>query len=395
MKRKDKQVTKRIFAVLRWIVVAPAMVVLLISCATLESGSNATTPGADTHSSNASSAETAEQGLENKVLAASASDLASSVVEGEQAEPILYRGNDRQVKLPPARQPIKFIGDDVSLNFEQAPLGEVMHAIMGDILGLDYVVDHPVKGTITLRTRTPVPRDQVFNILESLLKSNKVLMIRGKDDRFLITGSQQASKLSTGVSSAKGSGAGFSTVIIPLRYISAANMAEILKPVTDESAFVRVDNSRNLLMLAGTGAQLDGWLDMILTFDVDLLAGMSVGMFPLENSSVKEMEGVLKGLLGESGAAADLSHLVRIIPINRLNSILVVTPRAHYLDTVGGWVERLDSAPDSNFEKRLYVYPVQNTTASRLADLLSNIYAGSRGSSRSRSSSGSSRRWRA
>jgi len=166
-------------------------------------------------------------------------------------------------------------------------------------------------------------------------------------------------------------------------------MAEILKPVADEAAFVRVDNSRNLLMLAGTGAQLDGWLDMILTFDVDLLAGMSVGMFPLENSSVEEMHDVLTGLLGESGAAADLSHLVRIIPIIRLNSILVVTPRAHYLDKVSTWIDRLDSAPDSNFEKRLYVYPVQNTTATRLADLLNSIYSGDTGRSTGRSQSGS------
>ena len=381
MKLNDEHVTKNRFPKLQQLLLWPAMAVLLVSCATLESTSVDSPPSENTASS--------DGGLEERVLASSASNLAESVVGSERAQPVLYRGNDKQVKLPPAREAINFIGKDVSLNFENAPLSEVMHAIMGDILGLEYVVDQPVKGTITLRTRTPVPRDQVFSILESLLMANKVLMIRGEDNRFLITGSQQASRLSPGVSSAKGSGTGFSTVVIPLQYISAANMAEILKPVADESAFVRVDNARNLLMLAGTGAQLDGWLDMILTFDVDLLAGMSVGMFPLENSSVEEMHDVLIGLLGKSGAAADLSHLVRLIPIKRLNSILVVTPRAHYLDRVGAWVERLDAAPDSNFEKRLYVFPVQNTTATRLADLLNSIYAGSGGSSGSSGSSNS------
>jgi len=376
---------KNKFVELKWLLLVPTMASLLLSCSTLESTSTGSQSASET-----TPKQSANTSLEDKVLASSATDLADSVVDSDRAEPTIYRGNDTQIKLPPAREPIKFIGDDVSLNFEQAPLNEVMHAIMGDILGLDYVVDQPVKGTVTLRTRTPVPRGQVFSILESLLKANKVLMIRGEDNRFLITGSQQASKLSPSLSRASGPGTGFSTVVIPLRYISAANMAEILKPVADEAAFVRVDNSRNLLMLAGTGAQLDGWLDMILTFDVDLLAGMSVGMFPLENSSVEEMNGILNGLLGESGAAADLSHLVRIIPIKRLNSILVVTPRAHYLDKVEQWIERLDSAPDSNFEKRLYVYPVQNTTASRLADLLNSIYSGGSGRSTSRSPSSSS-----
>jgi general secretion pathway protein D len=64
-----------------------------------------------------------------------------------------------------------------------------------------------------------------------------------------------------------------------------------------------------------------------------------------------------------------------VVPVKRLNSILIVTPRSHYLDTVGAWIERLDGLPDSKFEKRLYVYPVQNTSASRLAELLNRIYA--------------------
>jgi general secretion pathway protein D len=314
----------------------------------------------------------------SKPLSTSATELASESRDAEQrAQPVLYRGTDSQVNLPAAREPIRFIGDDVSLNFEQAPLSEVTHAIMSDILGLDYTVDNAIKGNVTLRSRTPIPRDQLLGILESLLKANKTLMIRGSDGRFLITSSGQARKLSPGISNPKNIIAGFSTIIVPLQYVSASNMAAILKPVADESAFVRIDNTRNLLMLAGTQSQLEGWMEMISTFDVDLLRGMSVGLFPLENTTVDEMNDALTGLLGgKDGAGADLSHLVRIVPVNRLNSILVVTPRAHYLDQVGTWVERLDTPPDSNFEKRLYVYPVQNTSASRLAKLLTDIYSG-------------------
>lgn len=317
-------------------------------------------------------------------LSSSASALAQEQVNEQRARPapVLYRGTDNTVNMPASKPSLKLIGDSVSLNFEQAPLSEVMHAIMSDILQLDYVVDQPVEGKVTLRTRTPVPRDQLLGILESLLQANNVLMIRGEDNRFLITGSEQGMRLSPGVSNPQSTGAGYSTMIIPLRYISAANMAEILGPVASDSAFVRVDNARNLLMLAGTRAQLDGWLEMVGTFDVDLLKGMSVGLFPLEHSSVNEINTALTALLSGasgSGTLSDLAHLVRIIPIERLNSILVVTPRAHYLDRIQLWVERLDTTPDANFEKRLYVYEVQNTTAGRLAKLLTSIYAGGGG----------------
>lgn len=378
----------------REFVITLAMSLALLSgCASIESGGGSVSDAV-------ASQPNGKPGVNAETinLSTSAAELAQATVNEEhRAEAVLYRGNNKQVQLPAVQQPIKMLGDDVSLNFEQAPLSEVMHAIMNDILALDYIVDHPVKGQVTLRTRTPVPRDQLLGILESLLQSNGALMIPGKNNRFLITGSKNGAGLSTGVASADSPGAGFSTIIVPLRYISAANMADILKPVAEESAFVRVDNARNLLMLRGTRDQQDGWLDMVSTFDIDMLAGMSVGLFPLENTTVAEMEDALEGLLGKGDAKSggtDFSHLVRIIPIKRLNSILVVSPRSHYLDRVGLWIDRLDAEPDSSFEKRLYVYPVQNTTAGRLADLISSIYSGTSsgsGSSANRNQFGESR----
>ncbi|MCH1491447.1 MAG: type II secretion system secretin GspD, partial [Luminiphilus sp.] len=159
----------------------------------------------------------------------------------------------------------------------------------------------------------------------------------------------------------------------------AGGMAEILKPLADEKAFVRVDNSRNLLMLAGTQAQLSGWLDIVATFDVDMLDGLGVGLFPLQNSGVEELVEALNQLLDEASGGpgeGSLSEIVRIMPFVRLNSVMVITPRAHYLDRMEIWIERLDRAPENGAEKRLYVYPVQNTTASRLAILLNSIYSG-------------------
>lgn len=311
----------------------------------------------------------------------SASDIANTVTE--RSKPVLYKGNDRQINMPPARQPIRVVGDAVSLNFEQAPLMEVVHAVLGDMLGLDYIVDSPVGGEVTLRTRTPVPRDELLGVLESLLQGNGAMLVRGEGDRFYVTKAAGAAKLAPVLSSPKNPVAGYSTVVIPLQYISASNMAEILKPVAPETAFMRVDNARNLLMLAGTQEQLRGWQQMISTFDVDALKGMSVGIFPLENSAVSDMADTLTGLLGsdEKAGGLGLGSLVRIIPIERLNSILVVTPRAHYLNQVGRWITRLDNAPDSHFEKRLYVYPVQNSSATRLAELLNSIYSGGGGSS--------------
>ncbi len=321
-----------------------------------------------------------------KATATSAAELAQRTLdETPPAQATILKGNNQVVKMPEKKPELLLFGDDVALNFEQAPLTEVIHAVMGDLLGLDYIVEHPIQGEVTLRTRSLLKRDEVLVVLESLLQSNGAVMVRDENDRFYISGSPNMSSLRPSFSSPKDQGPGFSNVIIPLSYISASEMASILEPMADETAFVRVDNRRNLLVLAGTRLQMDGWLEMINTFDIDIMKGMSVGIFPLVHSTVEEVEPALDALIGgvetasgKKGEKDDgaLAGLIRVIPLEQLNSILVITPRAHYLERVKHWIDRLDREPDANFEERLYVYPVQNSSAIRLADLLSQIYSG-------------------
>ena len=316
---------------------------------------------------------------DQRPLQKSVQDLAAEEIETEVSEPVKFLGSDQMVNLPKDESPVQFVGDAVTLSFENAPLSEVTHAVLSDILGVDYLVDGPIKGEVTLRTRTPIARDNLLNVLESLLKANGTLLIRDSGNRYIVSSSAAAMKLAPRVITRGDKAAGHSVMIIPLSYISASGMAEILKPLADDSAFIRVDSARNLLMLAGTEAQLSGWLDIVDTFDVDMLEGMSVGLFPLQYSGVEELVEALNTLLEEASgddAQGGLTDVVRVMPFIRLNSVLVITPRAHYLNKMEVWIERLDRAPENGAERRLYVYPVQNTTSGRLARLLNDIYSG-------------------
>jgi general secretion pathway protein D len=91
-----------------------------------------------------------------------------------------------------------------------------------------------------------------------------------------------------------------------------------------------------------------------------MLEGMSVGLFPLQYSGVEELVDALNQLLTEASAGdggSGLKDIVRVMPFVRLNSVMVITPRAHYLDRMETWIQRLDRAPENGAEKRLYVYP--------------------------------------
>jgi len=307
----------------------------------------------------------------------------------ERVAPVIIAGTDRQIKTPSIRKSVEFKGEAVALNFEQAPLTEVVHAVLGDILELDYMVEHPIEGEITLRTRTPVPRAQLLDILESLLQANNAYILRDKNNRYIVSSSPAMSKLRPAFENAASKGAGFSNVIVSLQYIGANEMAEILRPVASDGAFVRIDPIRNLLVLAGSRNQLDGWLDIISTFDIDILKGMSVGLFPLKESSPAEAEASLRAILETAlGPDNSVTSLVRIVPMERLNSLMIITPRAHYLEKIREWLDRVDQEPDYNNERRLFVYSVQNTSAAHLARMMGSVFGGSGGSS-STSGSGS------
>jgi general secretion pathway protein D len=75
--------------------------------------------------------------------------------------------------------------------------------------------------------------------------------------------------------------------------------------------------------------------------------------------------------LGESNP---LFGALRVMPIERLNSILVVTPRAAYLEEARRWIEKLDQPSDGGSEPQLYIYRVQNGNARHLASVLSGIF---------------------
>lgn len=313
--------------------------------------------------------------------------------EKKESQATIYKGNDRQLKFPSARPAIRLDGEAVQMNFEGAPLVDVVHAILGDTLKLDYVIEHPIKGKITLRTRSPIPRDQLLEVLESLLQANGVLMVRDPNDRYFVSASKALQTMVPQFESHNSKGAGYSTTVIPLQNIGAAEMADILKPVAGDKAFVRIDSARNILIMAGTRVQMSGWLDIISSFDIDTLKGMSVGVFPIEYADPAEIEAALGQIIASAGETAKSpSELIKLIPLERLGSLLVITPRAKLLEKVETWIKRLDKLPDSGAEPQLYVYPVQNGTASHIAELLGQLFGGgSSPSSRSGVAPGSNR----
>ncbi|MDR2093879.1 MAG: type II secretion system secretin GspD [Azoarcus sp.] len=338
----------------------------------------------------------------------------------DRTAPTLFPGNDAMINTPSARGSIAMRGGAVTLSFEQAPVTEVVHAVLGDLLKLDYSILTPLNGEVTLRTQGPVARAEVIPLLESVLQANGIALRADASGRYQIGAADAMKAVPRLPASSKELPASGGSLLVPLQYIGAAEMADILRPIAGQDALQRVDTTRNLLVLSGTRNEIDGWLEIIRTFDVDFFKGMSVGLFPLTHTTVSEVETALQALIGATGkpasatdqpgavpgaqpmpgmppaamtamgaglganvnkaknenggATGPLQGLIRIVPIERLNALMVVTPRAHYLELVKTWIGRLDRPNEGGSESRLWIYPVQNGSAEHLANLLNGLY---------------------
>jgi general secretion pathway protein D len=162
--------------------------------------------------------------------------------------------------------------------------------------------------------------------------------------------------------------------IVPLRYVGARDMVRLLEPFAKDAQAIRADELRNLVILAGTERELRHLLETIDMFDIDWMAGMSAGVFTLQNADVKSVMGEFEKLVGNA-QQSPLAGILRVIPIERMNALLVVSPNPQYLEQAKQWIERLDRGGGGD-GPRLYVYQLQNSRAEKIAPLLQQAFTG-------------------
>jgi len=314
-------------------------------------------------------------------LAGAAGEEGAGGIDGVET----YPGSGVFINEEAASRPTPVVSEDgeIVLNFEGESLQTVVHTILGEVLQETFVIGPGVGGEVTFSTSKPVSRDQLMPILELLLRWNGATLVYS-DGRYHVLPVSEAIKghLVPKLGDAS-KVAGYEVRAVPLRYISATEMAKILEPYVRDNAIVNVDLMRSMIFLAGTREELNNYLQTVEIFDVDWLSGMSVGVFPLKTVDVESITAELTEVFGTE-ADSPLAGLFRFIPLERLGSILVITPQESYLATAREWIERLDRGA-AGAGSQLYVYRVKNLEATVLAGYLTQLFGGTTGGGSQRS----------
>jgi general secretion pathway protein D len=303
-------------------------------------------------------------------------DATADNVAATENEPRVMLGSGVFVQGAGGRAANMYADDEgVTMNFERASLPEFLQVVFEIILNENYLIDPQVSGTVTLNTTRPVTQAAVLPIVESVLEQNGAALIQDEGVYKIVPLADAA-----GASNAPGVGRfpssrteGFGIQVVPLQHVSAAEIQGIVGPFVPRGSSLTVDEARNVLILSGPKYRLDDLLATIRTFDVDWLKGMSFAMIRLEYadaaSVVEELEAVIN-LGGES----PLAGIVRLMPVERLNAVLVITHSPEHVAEVQKIIDQFDWGLEGAAGRRLFVYELENGDAQNVARVLQQVF---------------------
>ncbi|MEM7693068.1 MAG: secretin N-terminal domain-containing protein [Pseudomonadota bacterium] len=222
----------------------------------------------------------------------------------------------------------------VSLNFQNEPLRNVIQRILGGILEVNYVADPGIQGAVTFRTERPIPLSQVIRVLQDILARNG-LAIR------LINGVYQvgtAGQLDFLEANAKSGKLGQDqTRVVRLARGKASTLAEAIGPVLPASVSVRTYEDTNALILEGNPADFAAVERLIKTLVDTGIAEQRVAVLQLRESPPDQVARRITELYASLGRAP-----VTVIPLAERQAVMVASPSRAAINDVRRLVREID-----------------------------------------------------
>lgn len=299
-------------------------------------------------------------------------------------EPLVQLGNDKGVAgVPPNRRNGDAIDDQTTLTFVDTDIREIAKNILGGILKVNYTIDPAVHGTATLETNTPLPRSALLPTLTTLLSQNGATLVQRGDTYMVIPTASAAAAAALPPTGAQTAG----SEVIPLRFAAASQLAKVLEPYTAETGRVIADPTRNALLVSGDGPARASLIALVRAFDIDLLANQSYALFPVPSGEPGKAAAELQKILATENDGR-LAGLVRVVPMERTNAVLVISTQARYIEDVRRIYKMIDFA-EAATARSWHVYYVQNGESSDMERLLQRAFTPGQVSSQSDNSAGS------
>jgi len=303
--------------------------------------------------------------------------IPDSIPEEIPKRPLPDSSKEQAVTPPQASQPAQK-SEEIVFNFDNADIHEVINTV-GDILGLNYIVDPRVTGKVNIHTKGKIAKKDLFAVLESLLKINKFTIIK-KGEFYHIVSLQTLKQdyLPSQISLNKEElplTDKFVIQIVPLEFVSAEAIVKTIKPLISSAGLIIPKD--NLLILLDSSANINKLLTIIELFDEDVFKQVHMQLYEAENVDVEDIAKDLEAIFQAFEVSADSPRAggITFVPISRINMLLLVSSNNQFLEKAVQWAAKIDTEVSETTVK-IHVYYAQNGKASDIADVLTQVFKG-------------------
>ncbi|MBI3769315.1 MAG: type II secretion system secretin GspD [Deltaproteobacteria bacterium] len=289
------------------------------------------------------------------------------------------------VNVAPAPSPSPASTDDsVVLNFEGADIREVIHSL-ADALGINYQIDPRIQGQVTIRTTGTIAKQDLFPVFNQILRSNGISAVRVGDIYQIIPVAEAKTKAiipnTTGERGRVKQQDTFVIEVVPIEHVAAQEMVNVIQPFVTPGGDVIPYSRANLLIITDLESNVARLKDLVATFDRDAFRDLRARVYKIEHANIEELGEELLAILDTYGVtpASAEERGVYVIPLPRLNSVVVVAFNPTAFAEVDRWMKVLDAPPEEGAGRLVHVYAVENAKAADLADILNQLYGGGAG----------------
>ena len=192
-------------------------------------------------------------------------------------------------------------GGGFLVKFNNADLYEVIHTL-GRMAGINYLIDPRVRGVVNVHTQGTVRREGALDLLFSILRINGATAVREGELYHIVPMSDAKMEplLLAARAGKEPEGSPDRPVMraFPLQYISAAEMAKVLKPFLAAGGDVTEVARANMVLVTDTAANLEKHERLVDLFDADAFRTAGVKLFPLQYLGPEEMGKDLETIFG-------------------------------------------------------------------------------------------------
>lgn len=276
-----------------------------------------------------------------------------------------------------------------SFAFRDADIAQVAQEVLS-AAGVAYTIDPGVAGRLSFRIEQRLTRDQLLAAFEAVLEANGMALVRNGE--VLTVTPQAKAKSAAGVrrSNEESRGGGYEVVAVPLSYAQPSEVAKALEAISSSSGVIYTNDKLGLLLLGGSGAQMKSTMETLKIFDQSGFEESKIRWFELSQAQAQTVAAELDKIAQGAGLVG-----VTIVPLRRLNGVIVFARSGEAITELAKWVARLDT-PGREATSSLWVYRPRATSAEDLAKTLNSVLGfqggsdigGSEGASSSSSSGG-------